>query len=512
MLHAYTGSAVRAAEQPLLDQGQGPELMARAALGLANVVAATLRTRRGRVYGGRLLVLAGAGNNGGDALWAAAALCRRGAAATAVLTGERAHPEGLAAFSRAGGRILRLTGKFPATLGQCLQLARGADVVLDGILGTGGRGSLRGVTAELTAGINALRSRASRPAVVACDLPSGVDADTGQADETVLLADATVTFGGTKAGLWCGPGEGSAGEITLVRIGVEDALGAPTLSRLEAADLRALLPTPGRADQKYSRGVLGVVAGSQQYPGAAQLACAAALACGVGMIRYLGPSSVAALIHAQSPEAVAGTGSVGESRVQAWLAGPGTNDDDEQLRRVRDALEAGVPVVADAGALTVLPARLPASVILTPHAGELSTLFSRLGRDVPRAEIEAKGLPYAREAASLTGATVLLKGASTLVASPSGRVFSQAEGTPWLATAGSGDTLAGILGALAAAVGRDESVFRSLGIGAEDRWAAIGAAGASLHGRAGVLASGNGPLRALDIAASVSQAWRSVTS
>ena len=564
MLAAYTGTQVRAAEEPLLRAGEGDALMQRAAHGLAGAVAGLLRQRRGRVYGARVLVLAGPGNNGGDALFAAAALARRGARTTAVLTAARTHPAALAAFVAAGGRTIELADD--GATEQALAEAGLADAIVDGILGTGASGGLREPAAFLVRQLEGLLrglpggsggraagepagatghpagaggqpagaagepagaagepagkasrltdrqgSRPGRPAVVACDLPSGVDADTGQVSGPLLTADLTVTFGAAKTGLLTPPGEGYAGTIQVIDIGLADRLPVPEVRRLEAADLAALLPAPARTDQKYSRGLLGIVAGSAQYPGAAQLSCAGALACGVGMIRYLGPASVAALIHAQSPEVVCSEGTVEDSRVQAWLVGPGL-DGEDQRQRARDAFASGLPVVADAGALAVLPDSVPASVILTPHAGELATLLQARGIPVEREQVEADGWAYARRAAELTGATVLLKGATTVVTAPGGATFSQSEGTPWLATAGSGDTLAGILGALAAALADDVDRFAGLGIAAEDRWAALAAAAASLHGRAARQASGGGPLRALDISAAVAAVWRNLTA
>ncbi|WP_434614829.1 bifunctional ADP-dependent NAD(P)H-hydrate dehydratase/NAD(P)H-hydrate epimerase [Arthrobacter sp. A5] len=582
MLRAYSGTDVRAAEQPLLAAGQGPVLMQRAAHGLSHAVVQLLKERCGGVYGARIVVLVGSGNNGADALYAAAALAARGARATAVLGSAGVHAAALAGFRRAGGRTVMLPdpdaggagghveaerdtagggdaagdgradtagdaagdgegyaagngekslfGDGPESAqadGGWLAEAVAADVLIDAVLGTGARGGLREPWAAAVRSLQNL----SGPSVVACDLPSGVDADTGEVFEPVLKAGLTVTFGAAKTGLFSPPGEGVAGRVQVIGIGLEGQLRDPALRRLEAADLAALLPAPDRDDQKYTRGVLGIVAGSAQYPGAAQLSCAGALACGVGMVRYLGPGSVAALIHAGSPEVVCGEGTVANSRVQAWLAGPGISGDgrvdrgdrgggaggdrrgdaggdDGQLRRCRDAFDSGLPVVADAGALTVLPANVGAHIILTPHAGELAQLLRRLGRDVSREQVEAQGMAHALAAAKLTGATVLLKGATTLVASPGGSVFSQSEGTPWLATAGSGDTLAGILGALLAALAEDTGRFSALGIAAEDRWAAIGAAAASLHGRAGALAGAGGPLHARDLATAVPRIWR----
>lgn len=449
MISAHTTAAIRAAEQPLLAAGHGPELMRRAAHGLTLGVVKILRARGRSLYGARVLVLAGSGNNGGDALYAGAALATRGARTTAVLTGARTHPEALAAFRRAGGRCV--TEEDTAQLALWDEAVR-ADVVLDGLLGTGGRGGLRGAGAELVARLQDLTGSV-RPAVVACDLPSGVDATTGAVRGPVLRADTTITFGAHKSGLLAAPGEQFCGTVELVDIGISSFLGEAALFRLEAADLAAQLPRPAAADHKYTRGVAGIVAGSRQYPGAGLLAVSAASACGPGMVRYLGPASVAAAIHGRNPEVVCSEESPRDLHVQAWLVGSGIDGDSAQRDRAADAIASGLPTVVDAGALELLgPAQGQenAHLILTPHAGELAAIMARAGSVLDRAGIEAEPLAAARAAAQLLGAVVLLKGATTVVAAPDGTVFTQANGTPRLATAGSGDTLAGILVALLA--------------------------------------------------------------
>lgn len=458
--------------------------MQRAAYGLYAAAAQLLKKRRGRLYGSRCVVLAGAGNNGGDALYAAARLLRRGCTATAVLTSASAHPEALAAFQTGGGRVLALTGE---NADEALRLGENADLVLDGILGTGGKGGLRGPAGELAALTPARLRRGQAPAVVACDLPSGIDADTGQAQGPHLSADLTVTFGALKTGLMAGPGAMAAGRLHLVDIGISPYLGAPAVQRLEAGDLAGLLTQPAPGDQKYSRGVLGIAAGSDTYPGAAVLATGAALATGTGMVRYLGPEPVRRLINQAHPEAVCADSTVALTHVQAWVAGPGAGTDEAQRRRAVDAMASGLPCVIDADALSSVQPGLGPQVILTPHAGELSALLGRLGEPAERKAIEADPLTWVQKAAELTGATVLLKGWATLVASPEGLVYSQAEATPWLAAAGSGDTLSGILGAL----------LSTLREPAPDTgwYARVAAAAASIHGRAGTFAAAQGPVQ-----------------
>jgi hydroxyethylthiazole kinase-like uncharacterized protein yjeF len=501
MISAYTGTQIRTAEKPLLDAGMGAVLMQRAAYGLANAVIQELRSKGRRLYGSRVTVIAGKGNNGGDGLFAAALLAGRGMRTTAILTAGDGHAAGLAAFRGAGGRTFFLTEE---NIVEASAAAAGADVVIDAVLGTGARGGLTGAAGTLIEQVRAAGPRM----VVACDIPSGVDADTGEVSEPVLPADLTVTFGAAKTGLLTDPGAARAGRVYTVPIGIEQALPQPELRRFEISDLQRLLPHPDRSSHKYSRGVLGVVAGSERYPGAAVLACRGALAAGVGMVRYLGPESVADAVRAACPEVVCGPESVAETHVQAWLVGSGIDESaEQQLGRVREALGSGLPLVADAGALSALPAAPAAHVILTPHAGELATLLTGLGTSTRRREIEAATFAAARRAATLTGATVLLKGPATVVASPAGASYSQADGTPWMASAGSGDVLAGILGALLAQLGSDVGRFSDAGIGAEDRWAAIAAMAASLHGLAGSAASAGGPLTAGRLADALPSVW-----
>ncbi|RAX18451.1 NAD(P)H-hydrate dehydratase [Pseudarthrobacter sp. AG30] len=513
MITAYTGTQVRAAEEPLLAAGRGEELMLRAAHGLATGVVHELRSRGARLYGASVVVLAGTGNNGGDGLYAAAFLAARGMRTTAVLTGDAAHPGGLGAFERAGGRVNRLTEE---ALPELAAEAARADVVIDAVLGTGAKGGLRGLAADFVQALAGARTAGrAQGLVVACDLPSGVDADSGETAGEVLMADLTVTFGGAKSGLMADPGADYAGRVLVVPIGIEEHFPQPSLRRLEGAEMAGLLPHPARRAHKYSRGVLGVVAGSEDYPGAAVLACRGALAAGAGMVRYLGPPSVAHLVRQSCPEVVCSTGSVAENRVQAWLVGSGMGPKDhDQLARAGDAVTSGLPVVADAGALPALPDTLAPHVVLTPHAGELASLFQRLGGGEDREAVEAGTLDAVRRAADRTGATVLLKGATTLVASPSGQTFSQADGTPWLATAGSGDVLAGVIGALLAQAGSAVEPFRQLGLDDDDRWAALAALGAALHGRAGTAASesvAGGPVTAARIAEGIPEIWGKVS-
>lgn len=252
-----------------------------------------------------------------------------------------------------------------------------------------------------------------------------------------------------------------------------------------AADAVAHVAVPTESDDKYSRGVLGVATGSDRYPGAAVLGVEAALRTGLGMVRYLGAPRVADFVLARRPEVVVGPG-----RVQAWLIGSGTVADDNERTDVRVALTEALPTVLDAGALG-LHTDSAGPTVLTPHAGELAHLLG-----VPREDIAADPPHWALEAAEQTGATVLLKGHSTYIAGPGVALVTRTAPT-WLAAAGAGDVLGGILGALLAT--------HSTEIAADERMLARLAATASvIHGLAATRASNGGPLTALDVATEVS--------
>jgi hydroxyethylthiazole kinase-like uncharacterized protein yjeF len=270
-----------------------------------------------------------------------------------------------------------------------------------------------------------------------------------------VVADLTVSFGALKPCLLLPPAARAAGDLRLVGIGLE-LPGVPFVDRLTDADAGRLWPVPGPDDDKYSRGVVGVVAGSAGFPGAAVLAVGGALRTGAGMVRYRGPGPAADQVRAHWPEAVVGPG-----RVQSWVLGSGVDsqhDHDGQVPAILAALGERLPTVLDAGALGLLSRESARSLlgprtVLTPHAGELARLLSAwpdVG-PVSREQVSADPAAHAARAAALTGATVLLKGSTTVVATPDGRLRTQSEAPNWLATAGAGDVLAGVLGTLLAA-------------------------------------------------------------
>ena len=267
------------------------------------------------------------------------------------------------------------------------------------------------------------------------------------------------------------------------------------------ADAAALIRVPTVDDDKYSRGVLGIITGSHRYPGAAVLGVEAALRTGVGMVRYRGAPRAAEFVVQRRPEAVSA-----EGRVQAWVLGSGMDagavdaglsdspaeypDDVESGARMRAALASGHPLIIDAGALNAVN-RATGPAIITPHARELSRLL-----DVDVDRVRADPLSAAHEAAARFQVVVLLKGSATRVVAPDGAVFVAREAPAWLATAGAGDALAGILGALVATHAAAGPIDAAL-------LARLGAAAAVVHGLAAQRASAGGPFTVLDLCAAV---------
>lgn len=457
MYGCWPAEQIRAAERQLIARLPSGALMARAAQAVAVQAAAML----GRCYGARVLLLVGVGDNGGDALLAGASLARRGVRVRAVLADPaRAHAGGLAALLAAGGRVVGLD-----------QAGR-SDLIVDGLVGIGASGPLRASLLPLAGHANS----AGVP-VLAVDLPSGVDPDTGAVAGPAIVATQTACMGGHKPGLLVGAGRQHAGVVRLVPLGL--TLPAPDCQVLEPADLAAVVARPGPDDDKYTRGVVGVAAGSAAYPGAAQLCVGAARLAGVGAVRFAGQA--AAEVVRRYPEVLVTDTPAEAGRVQAWTVGPGLGNGPSAEQALTAVLASDVPVVVDADGLNLLAGsteRLTgrsAPTVLTPHDREFERLFGPVGDDRVGA---------ARRAAAELGVVVLLKGYVTVVAGPSGRCYLNPTGVPELATAGSGDVLAGLTGSL-------------LATGVEPELAA--AAAAWLHGRAGERATANGPVVAGDL-------------
>lgn len=274
-----------------------------------------------------------------------------------------------------------------------------------------------------------------------------------------------------------------------------------------AEQAAGVLRMPTASDDKYSRGVLGVRTGSDRYPGAAVLGVEAAHRTGLGMVRYLGDERPTALVLARRPETVTADG-----RVQAWLIGSGTDASERSAAdtaALRELLAGSMPVVVDAGALDLVPGAV-APVVVTPHDRELARLREAAG--LPEISLTAPGADRegaAVDTAAALGVTVLLKGSRTVVATPAGRVRTVVSPTAWLAAAGTGDVLGGILGALVAgAAGAAEADTGADGSAAldADTLGALAATAAYVHGHAAAAASAArsaGPITALDVAESV---------
>lgn len=461
MRRAHTVAQVRAAELELMARLPEGTLMQRAATGLAGAISNFL----GFAYGARVVLLVGSGDNGGDTLYAGARLARRGAQVVAVLLSENAHEQGAAALLAAGGRV-GTTDAIPT-----------ADVVVDGIVGIGGRPGLR---PQALAAVE-LAERHKVP-IVSVDTPSGLDVDTGETPAEHVNAALTVTFGTHKICELIDPAAEACGAVHLVDIGLD--LPPAAVEALQDDDVRRLYPVPRGESDKYSRGVLGLMTGSAQYPGAAVISTSGALGGPIGMLRYIGPDPVAEAVRALHPEVVAV-----EGQVQAWAIGSGLGDEFDR-DKIQELLSGSDPVLLDADGLKALGGPVKADVLLTPHAGELGRLL-----DVPRKDVEARRLEHARAAAERFGATVLLKGSTTVIASPDGRVRVNTNASAWLATAGAGDVLAGLCGSLLAA-GLDPLDAASVG--------------AYIHGAAANLAAAGGPATALQIAAQVPNATRRI--
>ena len=470
-MRAVDSWAIEAQGVPSLD------LMERAGAGLARVTARVAGPR------GPVRIVVGKGNNGGDGLVAARILREDGHAVDVLTTAPLDELQGDALAN-----LERLPGPPPEPFDPA-RLERSAAVV-DALLGTGFSGEPREPVAGAIAAINAQDAP-----VVACDVPSGVDASTGETAGTAVRAGATATFHGSKLGLHVAPGAFHAGEVEVVEIGIPRGAPAPAQAGLIGERILELYPRRDRTGSKFKSGTVVVAGGARGLTGAPTMAALAAQRAGAGYVQAAVPEPVEAALGlkllegmtrglpdvegAHCPEGLEGLAELAE-RAGAVVLGPGLGRTDPAVRFARKAARRlDVPVLLDADGLNAHADRLEslrkrsAPTVLTPHSGELGRLLG-----IDSASVDAHRLSCVRTAAERSGAVVLLKGDDTIVAAPDGPVAISPGGTPALATAGTGDVLSGVIGALLAK-GMDPFEAAALGALAHVR---AGRAAATRHG------------------------------
>ena len=476
----FTADEMRAADAYAIEEAGVPsiDLMERAAAGLARATAAVAEPGR------PIRIVCGKGNNGGDGLAAARLLRDEGRSVDVLAVGDLEETKG-----DARANLDRLPGAPPEPFEP--ERLEGSGAIVDAMLGTGFEGSPREPVAGAIAAIN----DAEAP-VVACDVPSGVNAATGEIEGEAVRADVTATFHGPKIGLHVAPGAFHAGRVEVVEIGIpRGAPGAATAGLISDRVLDAI-PSRTREGSKFTSGTVVIAGGAAGYTGAPCMVALGAQRTGAGYVQLAVPESAQQAVALRLLEAVtrglpeedgmhvaAGADEVGEmaERAGAVVLGPGLGRSDgavEFARAVASSVEKPLVIDADGlnahvGELETLRER-PGPTVLTPHAGELARLL-----EVDSDEISAHRLEHARDAAERTGCVVLLKGDDTIVAAPGGPVAVSPGATAALATAGTGDVLAGIIGALlskgmdvleAAAAGVRVHVYA--GLAAADRWGA----------------------------------------
>ena len=502
-----------------------------------------------------VVAFVGGGDNGGDALYACALLAEQGMVVTAFLLKPTCHARGLAAAREAGVGIVELGGRSLRSIEGTPEWGTicGARLWIDGIVGIGSRGPLAGELADTVTCLNdAMRAHPKK--VIAIDVPSGLTDDDGAVRGPILRATHTLAVGTYKRAQILPPAVEYSGEVRLMRMywsEVATSTRPDADGTIGAGDIyyyddeyraHSAVPVPAFSDDKYARGVVGLVAGSDTYPGAGLLATRGALAAGVGMVRLNSTRRVQDLVLADQPGVVTVGG-----RIQSALIGPGLDEErrEDALELAQFCGQSGMPLVIDAWALDLVPELLgslkPDVTVLTPHYGEAARLLGRLGTPVTRTEVAASPLRYARALHEATGCHVILKGPVTIVYSfeyvdtevqeafqrvlnaaeawpdvdalPQGRLvrsYSPTVGqvtTSWAGVAGNGDVLAGFLaGVLARPVDEGDTMP---GPDSQPQRVTPGrlAAAVSVHGRAAQVAAaaagGFTPIQASDIAASI---------
>jgi len=494
-----TAAQMRDLEARAVEAGTSlDELMEAAGLAVAQEAWLSL----GVVAGRRILVLAGPGNNGGDGLVAARHLAEWEADVVAYLLAPR-DDEKLRAATERGVRVILATEDGGYELLD--EALAGAELVIDALLGIGASRPIEGPLAEITRRLQAQRERAHPPAVVAVDVPTGVDSDSGRADPLAVHADLTVTFGLAKVGLYMLPGSEHAGRVQVIDIGIpKDAEARVAVELIDASWVRVRLPERPKGANKGTFGRVLVVAGSADYPGAARLASEASYRAGAGLVTLACVDAVRACVAPAAPEvtyvplgdALALAPAMAAPIVDALagadvpLLGPGLSRRDgvrEAVAALIDGMSDAIRAcVIDADGLNHLasidgwPARLRAPCVLTPHPGEMARLT---GASV--SDIQDDRLRRALDAARAWGQVVVLKGAHTIVAAPDGRAAISPHANPLLATAGTGDVLAGVIAGL---IAQGMEPFEAAAGGVYIHGAAAEEAGESLGDR-GMVAS-----------------------
>lgn len=435
----------------------GMTLMEQAAAAIARVTSQILQRTSGR----RVLVLCGPGNNGGD-----------GYVAARLLRGQRykVRVASLVPPDQLRGDAARAAASWPCAVAPAQECDfGGVDLVIDALFGTGLARDLDEDAIRLVKRLNQWR-RETKQSVVSVDIPSGVDGTTGAIRGAAVEADATVTFFRVKTGHLILPGRLCCGALTCAHIGIRssalESLDVATYVNMPAL-WQTALPLPQVEGHKYSRGHALVVSGGASFTGAARLSAAAALRAGAGLVTLASPTdaltvnaSASTSVMVRPADGAAGLAAVlSDQRKNAVAIGPGLGVSEESCRQVETALTPQAyrrAAVLDADALTSFesdPFRLwratraaPGPVVMTPHAGEFGRLFAECDSD----RANRSKLDKARDAARVSGAVLLYKGPDTVVAAPDGRASILPWATPWLATAGSGDVLTGIIAGLLA--------------------------------------------------------------
>ena len=537
----------------------GDAVAHRVALLVADAAPLFAEPHKPAVPGPRVDVVAfvGGGDNGGDALYACATLADMGLSVAAILLKRKRHTRALRAARQAGVQVTDLKGGSITTIFDSpqLSLVAFAKVWIDGIVGIGGKGALKGNLAEAVEYLNGFSSL-TRPAVVSIDVPSGLTDDEGRVKGAVMRATHTMAVGSFKRAQILAPAAQYCGALELIEMewtglvgltpaDTEETSGEVPVYFYDGTGSSRFVQAPAFDDDKYARGVVGLVAGSDTYPGAGLLATRGALASGVGMVRLNSTRRVQDLVLAAEPGVVMVGG-----RIQAALIGPGLDED-----RREDALElaqfcghCGMPLVIDAWALDLVPDLAdvinPEVTVLMPHHGEAARLLTSLGAPTAREDVSADPLRYANLLHEATGCHIVLKGPITVV-----RSFEYADmlrdqallasfinpeldfpdldsmeqnvvrrdstvvaptTTSWAGVAGSGDVLAGLTAGILARPVRDEGALP----GPDGKAQAVTperlATAVWIHGRATMAADrydGRAPIQARDIADAIPEVF-----